>query len=206
MMFQAIFLLLLACFTLASTIPLSPTDYAFSRGFAGSNVKVDMYIDLACSDTQAVWSTLNEVFDAYNDKVSFHVHVFPLPYHTWAFLASKSAHIVDSYGQDGEVWAFMDKCFADQSAMLNKLSYHKTYEMMTRMMSEWVQDSSSVSEEDFEKGMASQTIEMNTRYMFKYATLHNIYGTPLYMINGVQDDSLETFEDWSSTLDALLQN
>ena len=189
---------------LASTIPLSSSSYAFSRGFAGSNVQVDMYIDLTCSDTKDQWETLTQVFTDYGDKVNFLVHVFPLPYHTWAFLTSKAAHIVDRYGAEGDIWAFMDKVFEEQETLLNKLSYHKTYEMVSRMVEEWAGDVTSVSSEDFKVGMASQDIEMQTRYMWKFATLHNMYGTPLYVLNGVQDTSLESYEDWSKTLDGLL--
>ena len=76
--------------------------------------------------------------------------------------------------------------------------------MMSNMVEEWAEDVTSISSENFKRGMASQDIEMQTRYMWKFATLHDIYGTPLYVLNGVQDSSLESFEDWSKTLDGLL--
>lgn len=46
-------------------------------------VKVDSFIDLACSDTKATWPTLKKVMSHYEEKgVEFRYHLFPLPYHT----------------------------------------------------------------------------------------------------------------------------
>lgn len=46
-------------------------------------MRVDLYIDLACLDTKAAWSTLKKVMSTYEGKgVEFRYHLFPLPYHT----------------------------------------------------------------------------------------------------------------------------
>jgi hypothetical protein len=39
---------------------------------------------------------------------------------------------------------------------------------------------------------------------FRYCTLHNIFGTPLYAINGIQDMGLTTYQQWANTLDGLI--
>jgi len=41
--------------------------------------------------------------------------------------------------------------------------------------------------------------------LFRYCTLHNIFGTPLYAINGIQDMGLNTYDQWAKTLDGLLE-
>ena len=45
---------------------------------------------------------------------------------------------------------------------------------------------------------------MNTRYMWKYATIHDVYATPTYAINGLFVLGLETYAQWQQVLDPLL--
>ena len=75
------------------------------------------------------------------------------------------------------------------------------------------------------KSQTGQTIEMNTRYMWKYATIHgnpkviiltqnchnltrmftpDVYATPTYAVNGLFVLGLETFAQWQQVLDPLL--
>ncbi|GMI10317.1 hypothetical protein TrRE_jg7767 [Triparma retinervis] len=57
--------------TYTSSLPLSPSSFAFSRGQMGSDVTVDLWIDLACSDCMNGWPVINDVWEAYGDKVKF---------------------------------------------------------------------------------------------------------------------------------------
>jgi len=71
---------------------------------------------------------------------------------------------VDAYSKDSsDVWSFFDYCYDHQEAVLDPLSYHKTYEMMENMVGEWVTESTSLSESDYETGMNDSDIENNTR-------------------------------------------
>lgn len=83
---------------------------------------------LQCSDTQAVWGTLNKVYSSYKSSVNFLYHVFPLPYHQYAFVLSKAGHVVDAYGDDGAVFHYFDTVFANQEQILNSATADKTYD------------------------------------------------------------------------------
>ena len=72
-MLYSLFLCLLASVAHAqlSIIPLSASDYAYAKGNAASNVLVELYIDLACSETMDAWPLINEVTDIYDRDVLF---------------------------------------------------------------------------------------------------------------------------------------
>ena len=195
--------------TTSTLIPLSANSYSFTRG-TPSPVVVDLYIDLACSDTQLVWSQLNDVVKTFKDRVQFHVHVFPLPYHQQAFLLSKAATIVKNYGGLDSAFIFMDTCFEYQSQIYNDATADLTYNQVISLISKWATNGTGVTTTQFYEGMnrstaIGQQLEMNTRYMWKYSTLHEVFGTPLYYVNNeFVLDGLNTYEDWVATLTALL--
>ena len=62
------------------------------------------------------------MFESYSDTVTFNIHVFPLPYHTWSFMLSKAAHVVEEMSKDeDDIWSFMDYCFDHQNEGFEKI-------------------------------------------------------------------------------------
>ena len=196
----------------SSPIPISSSSYAFSRGSLSSATTVDLWIDLGCSDCLNDWPLLEQVYDKYSDDVRFNYHLFPLPYHQFAFLLAKSANCVALHGSPGDVFNFFDTLYtpSNQALIYNSATANMTYnEVMTTTVSKFVTDSSdSLSASDFLDFMASDyDCEQNTRYQFKNAALSSIYGTPMYTINGVTvTDGLSTIEDWTTFLDGLVSS
>eukprot|EP00597_Dinobryon_sp_UTEXLB2267_P017976 CAMPEP_0201104706 /NCGR_PEP_ID=MMETSP0812-20130820/40727_1 /ASSEMBLY_ACC=CAM_ASM_000668 /TAXON_ID=98059 /ORGANISM="Dinobryon sp., Strain UTEXLB2267" /LENGTH=197 /DNA_ID=CAMNT_0047364065 /DNA_START=17 /DNA_END=610 /DNA_ORIENTATION=+ len=192
-----------------SMIPLQKYDYAFPRGNLSSLITVDFYIDLTCSSCLDAWPTLTNVVDEYKDQVRFMYRVFPLPYHQQAFILAKAAQVVNYYGAKSAIFTFMDTAYALQPQIYNSATSDMTYNQVVRMVSNWATKDTGVSTDDYFIGMNSSTsigstIEMSTRYMWKYSCLKDIFATPLYIINGVEVEGLDTFEDWKSALDPLL--
>ena len=73
----------------------------------------------------------------------------------------------------------------------------------------WAGESASITTKQFREGMnmrtgAGKRIEMAARYMFKYGTLHGVYGTPQYKVNGVDVSGVDDIGDWIALLDPLL--
>lgn len=190
-------------------IPLSKNAYAFQRGTSGSNVVVELYVDLSCSSCLSSWPTLGEVYSKYYSKVSFLYRIFPLPYHQQAFILSKAAAVVNKFGAPGSVFTYMDTVFAQQSEIYNAATADMTYNEVIKLVSAFATSGTGVTDADYYLAMNSSnpvgsSIEMSARYMWKYATLQNIFATPFYVINGLQVAGLETFDDWQKTLDSLL--
>jgi protein-disulfide isomerase len=190
-------------------IPLDKNDYAFHRGNLESKVNVEMYIDLTCSSCLESWPTLTQVYETYKSSVHFYYRLFPLPYHQQGFIVNKAAHLVNYYGDRDAVFTFFDTCFANQAAIYNSATYDSTYRQVVDIVSNWAINNTGVTKEQYSTGMnssfpAGQQIEMATRYMWKYTTIHGMFATPTFMINGLAAGELDTFEDWQTTLDPLI--
>lgn len=205
---------LLALFALASSeilspIPLSPTGNAFTRGLQTSNVVVDLFIDLGCSDCMNDWPMLSGVIAKYSDTVKFNYHLFPLPYHTWAFLLAKSANVVDLHSTDPtDTFSFIDYSYLpDAQAMIyNGATTNMTYGDVQNIVADWVVASTSVSADVYNDAMTNdQNAELNTRYSWKYSTLQGVSGTPAYIVNGVSVIAgLDDEEGWDKMIASLL--
>lgn len=216
MLFVVVMLSLFALATSAKAtapstfIPLSANSYSFTRG-TPSNVVVDLYIDLGCSSTMDAWPVLTDVVKAYKDKVSFLFHVFPLPYHQQAFLLSKAAWTVQHFAGDDAAFVFFDTVFAKQPQIYNDATADKTYNEVIALIGTWATDGTNVTDSQYAVGMnksnpVGQSVEMGARYMWKYSTLHDVFGTPLYFVNGVfVTEGLDTYDEWAQTLDSLVK-
>jgi hypothetical protein len=198
-----------AASTASSFIPLSANSYSFARG-TQSPVVVDLYIDLACSDTKNVWADLKAVVSEFEKDVLFQFHVFPLPYHQQAFLVSKAAQVVNYYSGVDAAFTFMDTCFDLQTQISNDATADMTYNEVIDFIGTWAMNNTGLSNVQYKEGMNRSTsvgsqMEMATRYMWKYSTMHDVFGTPLYFIGGVfVTDGLNTYDDWVNTLTPLV--
>ena len=192
-----------------SAIPLSPTSYTFSRGNLASSLKVDLFIDLACSDCMNSWPLLSEVYASYSSEFKFSYHLFPLPYHQFAFLLTKSATIVDMYSDDPDaVFRFMDTVYvpANQGLIYNSVTSATSYNEIQSLVGTWVTNSSNVSLDAYNTAMLSdEDAEMNTRYMWKSVTDRGgVCGTPTFAVNDVYVNDVETRVQWDEMLEGLM--
>ena len=191
----------------SSTIPISPDGYTLvAAGNPASNVHVELYIDITCSDTKVVWKTILEVIDLYRDKVYFQLRMLPLPYHHNAFLISKAAMVVKTYGTDTDIFSFLNYAFEKQADISNKATADMSMNQVIDLIRVWTTANTSITDEQYTTGMTNTEIEMQTRYQVKYGYLKSIYGTPMYVINGVVADSLDgsSMKAWTNCLDPLI--
>ena len=163
-------------------IPLSPTGYAFQRGNAASSIVVDLYIDLTCSSCLSEWPTFNQVIDTYGSDVNFLYRILPLPYHQQAFIVSKAASCVAYFVPDA-IFTFMDTAYANQDQIYTSTTADMTYNEVIALVEQWTIEGTGLTSEQYYVGMNSSTaagnaIEMNSRYMFKYSALHDVWATP----------------------------
>ncbi len=153
---------------------------------------------------------LNQVVAEYSDRVNFLYRILPLPYHQQAFIVSKAASLVDYYSSSSDaVFTFMDTAYDQQPSIYNSATADMTYNQVVALVQSWAIDGTGVTKEQYAEGMNSSTtagssIEMNSRYMFKYSALHDIWATPVFAINGVKVLGLDSYNLWAQTLDSLL--
>lgn len=119
-------LLVLCVFAYLATaqvpIPSRPDGYALSlTAPATAPVVLEAFFDLLCPDSKAAWPTIKQLLSHYSTSLYFLLHTFPLPYHTWSFIANNGAHVIDalSGGNLTAVRAYTDLMFDIQESYYN---------------------------------------------------------------------------------------
>jgi len=98
---------------------------------------------------------VTEVYEKYKNDVKFRYTLFPLPYHTWAFLLAKSVQAVDLL--NGDVFSFIDAAYvpANQAMIYNSATADSTVTDVQSMVATWVTNSTAISLADYNDSMAN---------------------------------------------------
>ena len=71
-------------------LPKRPLGFVYDAGSSNAQIHLEAFVDLLCPDAQQAWPTVKKVADLYGPHtLMLNVHLFPLPYHTNAFLAAQ---------------------------------------------------------------------------------------------------------------------
>lgn len=76
-------------------LPRRPLGFIYKEGEPSAPIHLTAFVDLTCPDSQEAWPTVKKVADMYGpETIQFTVQLFPLPYHTNAFIAAQVSRIV----------------------------------------------------------------------------------------------------------------
>ena len=80
-------------------LPKHPLGFVYNEGELSAPIHLEAFVDLTCPDSQQAWPNIKKVADMYGPKtVQLTLQLFPLPYHTNAFLAAQvSSENMDTY-------------------------------------------------------------------------------------------------------------
>lgn len=180
----------------------------FTQGSADAATKIEVYLDLACSDCALSWPVVSQVAEVYGHNAEFLYRLFPLPYHRNAFTAAKAAKVVGLYSDsDDDTASFVTAVYDGQDRISNDATEDATQSQIEAILAEWATSATGISAAAFDMGMADSGIETQTRSQFKYGCFHGVFGTPQVFIGGVLADNLDgeaTFQDWQELLEPLL--
>ena len=71
-------------------LPKHPLGFVYHGGESSAPIHLTAFVDLTCPDSKQAWPTVKKVADMYGPKaVQFTLQLFPLPYHTNAFIAAQ---------------------------------------------------------------------------------------------------------------------
>lgn len=190
-------------------IPLSKKQHGFSFGNSCSSVKVDIFIDLACSDSRAAWPAFLQTMMSHSNKIAFTIHLFPLPYHYNAFLAAKAVVATwTKFGIEAGLQAINSIFDSQNLILISEDNEKKSYTYFLELIGQLIRKSTpDFKREDYLEAMVDRSIEMNTRYIWKYSAIKGVFGAPMFFINDIEATSLNSAsssEDWDQILDELL--
>jgi len=201
--------LLVACATLAGVfaqnpIPNRPDGYKI--GQSDAPVVIDGFFDLLCPDSAAVWPTIKQVIQAYGSKnLQFVMHTFPLPYHTFAFIANQGAHVINANAPE-KIWAYTDFMFNQQANFWNGANMDNSTSDIIASMASMVETNKILDAKTFTAGIANDTLNYETRVSWKYGCSRGVTGTPNFLVNGVfvEADSSWALSDWQTLINPIL--
>lgn len=163
----------------AQPVPLPNLPDGWRLGTSGPVVEV--FLDLLCSDCQGDWPTMKALVAHYGNKISFIMHNFPLPYHTWGFRCSQGAHVIGSLNtthRDQAVFDFANVIFQFQDDFFDP-SLNQTY--VDHHIADLASTHLGYSYADVAAGLADDNLNEAARISWKYSTSRYSTGTPHYV-------------------------
>jgi len=189
-------------------IPTRPDGYA--SGPANAPVVLEAFFDLLCPDSAASWPTIQQVMANYNGQLYFIFHTFPLPYHTFSFIANQGMHVLAHATNNSipSLFSYATFFFKNQGIWYNTPTMNMSTTEVITSMAAAVGSQGLLPPIAFITGIADTTINYETRVSWKYACSRGqVTGTPTFLVNGVfvNADPSWTLADWKMIIDPLIQ-
>lgn len=199
---------LLAAKAVKAQIPLPkhPLGFVYNVGESSAPIHLEAFVDLTCPDSQQAWPTIKKVADMYGPKtVQLTLQLFPLPYHTNAFLAAQSVYAVQAYNSS-LIISWMDVIFENQNQLYNFQTMDKNRYDVINIIAD-LGGKIDIDKTVIKDGLTNTEYDEHTRISWKYGCSRTVSGTPFFFLNGVfvsQASAAWTVKDWKKLIDPLL--
>ncbi|KAI4968109.1 uncharacterized protein LOC123424516 [Hordeum vulgare subsp. vulgare] len=175
----------------------------------GEAVVVEAFFDPLCPDSRDAWPPLQRAADHFGARrVAVVVHLFPLPYHSNAFIACRSIHAAHKLNASA-VYPLLEKFFKYQEDYYNAPTYIKTRaavvaEIANNLVTPIIGEANLAA---YIAGFNDSRSDQAARISFKFGCARGVTGTPYYFVNGIPLNDLDfplNYDKWISTLDPLV--
>lgn len=188
-------------------LPKRPLGFVYKGGEPTAPIHLEAFVDLTCPDCQQAWPTLKKVADMYGpETVQFTLQLFPLPYHTNAFLAAQSVYAVEAYNTS-LVISWMDVIFENQNQLYDFQTMDKNRYDVINIIAD-LGSKIDIDKTVIKDGLTNTEYNEHTRISWKYGCSRTVSGTPFFFLNGVfvsQASAAWTVEEWKQLIDPLLK-
>lgn len=188
-------------------LPKRPLGFVYKGGEPTAPIHLEAFVDLTCPDCQQAWPTLKKVADMYGpETVQFTLQLFPLPYHTNAFLAAQSVYAVEAYNTS-LVISWMDVIFENQNQLYDFQTMDKNRYDVINIIAD-LGSKIDIDKTVIKDGLTNTEYNEHTRISWKYGCSRTVSGTPFFFLNGVfvsQASAAWTVEEWKLLIDPLLK-
>lgn len=174
-----------------------------------SAIMVEAFVDPLCPDSRDGWAVLKRVVDFYGSNLTVTAHLFPLPYHDNAFVASRAIHIVNNLNSSA-TFDVLEWFFKNQQKLYNGVTHEYSRDAIVNRIANSVFKAVSlenVSLRDLRSSFNDRKTDIKTRIGFKYACARGVIGTPTFFVNGFPLPDLDSpldFDGWRSIIDPLV--
>uniref|UniRef100_J3LW53 Thioredoxin-like fold domain-containing protein n=2 Tax=Oryza brachyantha TaxID=4533 RepID=J3LW53_ORYBR len=202
----------IGCAAAQVPIPARTDGFVYGGGkpapAIGETVVVEAYLDPVCPDSRDAWPELKKAVEHYASRVTVVVHLFPLPYHSNAFISCRSIHTVNKINPLF-VYPLLERFFKYQEGYYNQPTYGKTratvVEEVTNNLVAPIIGKTKLAA--YKAGFNESQSDQATRISFKYGCARGVTGTPYFFVNGIPlsgSGSPLDYNKWISLLDPLV--
>ncbi|XP_066296622.1 uncharacterized protein [Branchiostoma lanceolatum] len=196
--------------SLGLPLPDIPTGYVYKNGNPLAPVQIEMFGELVCPDFRATFPILKEVADWYGpDLLCLKIHLFPLPYHKYAFLTHQVLHIIEPYIGINGTFDYMDRVLTDLEKFSGEVMNRTEGQVYNELLS--IVQTLGVTADQYWTGLDTGPPDHRARTEFKYACHRGVAATPTYFVNGIMVNPVPAsegggfgLEQWKETLDPML--
>ncbi|KAM0832552.1 hypothetical protein ACQ4PT_064823 [Festuca glaucescens] len=189
-----------------------PRYDGFAYGGAGSAatlkdaVLVEAFLDPLCSDSRDGWPPLKLAVERYSPRVSLIVHPFPLPYHTYSFMACRALHIANHLNSSS-TYPLLELFFKNQGKFSNSATSSVSSTAVTGAISMMAAQAVGNSVSEFQSGFSDSRSDSAARVSFKYGCTRGVAGAPFFFVNGFLQPGAGSpidYDTWTRILDPLV--
>ncbi|KAF2324726.1 hypothetical protein GH714_016512 [Hevea brasiliensis] len=193
----------------AQTLPPARYDGFIYQDRPGDtdSILIEAFYDPVCPDSRDSWPPLKQALHYYGSSTSLVVHLFPLPYHDNAFVASRALHIANLLNTS--TFPLLEQFYEHQERFYNaethNLSRASVVKDIVKLATEAVGNSYYSA---IESGFDDRKTDLKTRVSFKYSTSRGVFDTPTFYVNGFalpEAGSAIDYNGWRSIIDPLIK-
>ncbi|XP_059460612.1 uncharacterized protein LOC132189825 [Corylus avellana] len=183
-------------------------------GFVYENIRVnsdtiiiEAFYDPVCPDSRDSWPPLKQALSYYGSRAWLVVHLFPLPYHDNAFVASRALHIVNKLNASA-TFPLLEHFFKYQKQFYNAQTRNFSRAFIVDKIAKFATEVVGNSYYGTIKSEFNDTkTDLKTRVSFKFGASRGVYGTPFFFVNGFllpDGGSTIDFNGWKKIIDPLI--
>ncbi|CAM0952763.1 unnamed protein product [Alopecurus aequalis] len=141
-----------------ASVPPRYDGFAYGTGAVAwkDAVLVEAFLDPLCSDSRDAWPALTLAVERYSPRVSLIVHPFPLPYHTYSFMACRALHIANKLNTSA-TYPLLELFFKNQGKFSNSATSSVSSTAVTGAISEMAAQAVGNSVSEFQSGFSDSS-------------------------------------------------
>lgn len=189
------------------TIPIPQRPSGFMLGAANADVTIDLFVDIQCPHSRAIWPTIIALIDHYQGQsVSVRTHLITLSNHRQAWDMSLGLFALAEGGSQA-FYSFATFLYEHQAQFYNGEFLHKTHEDLKQLVADFAVQHAAVDRAAFLERMVSHDVYIQARTPIRYAATRSVWATPTIFVNNagaVPVDHKSSLADWQALIDPLL--
>lgn len=160
----------------------SPVD-GYLLGPVTTNYTLEVFYDHLCTDSAASYNGLMSYWQANSQWLGLRVHIFPLPYHLYSFIAAQAGRYIQ-LNYPTKFISYVSYMFSHQSTIISQAP---SWDFTTAnyKIAQYTQQATGVSFSEILNALSDSSINWSSRVSWKYATSRGMTGTPLFLVNQV---------------------